>query len=104
MTVTAHRKALVFCVDRAEHPFALFAAHGAARSSPDRDFDILICSLDPLDIPDQPPSLNQAPSADVDPELQSATHNIAIQIHKLDVLPHANMDTKPNMGVAVEAM
>jgi hypothetical protein len=60
--------------------------------------------LDPLDIPDQPPSLNQAPSADVDPELQSATHNIAIQIHKLDVLPHANMDTKPNMGVAVEAM
>ncbi len=51
MTVTAHRKALVFCVDRAEHPFALFAAHGAARSSPERDFDILICSLDPLDVP-----------------------------------------------------
>ena len=46
------RKALVYCADQTVLPFALFSAQNAALHAPDRDYDILICSLDPLDIPD----------------------------------------------------
>ena len=46
-------KALVYCVDRASLPVALFSAHGAATTARHRDFDILICSLSPLPIPQE---------------------------------------------------
>lgn len=49
--VTKNRKALTFCTNAKGLPFGLFAAAQAARLAPDRDFDILICSLEPLDIP-----------------------------------------------------
>ena len=46
-----YRKALVYCVDENLLPFALFSAEQAALGAPQRDFDILICSLTPLSIP-----------------------------------------------------
>ncbi|WP_127116135.1 glycosyltransferase family 8 protein [Shimia sediminis] len=45
------QKALVYCADLNVLPFALFSAQNAALHAPDRNYDILICSLDPLDIP-----------------------------------------------------
>lgn len=47
-----NRQALVYCADQNVLPFALFSAQNAALQAPDRDYDILICSLDPLEIPD----------------------------------------------------
>lgn len=55
-TPSHHRKALVYCVDENELPQALFAAYQAATRAPNRDFDILICGLDPQEIP---PDLQQ---------------------------------------------
>ena len=46
------RRALVYCADQTVLPFALFSAQNAALHAPDRDYDILICSLEPLEIPD----------------------------------------------------
>lgn len=46
-----NRTALVYCADPNVLPFALYSAQNAARHAPDRDYDILICSLDPLEIP-----------------------------------------------------
>ncbi|WP_165798920.1 glycosyltransferase family 8 protein [Shimia abyssi] len=46
-----NHKALAYCVDEKDLPFALFSASRAAAMSPNRDFDILICSLEPLKIP-----------------------------------------------------
>ncbi len=48
----ALRKALVYTVDEKECAIALFSARKAAILSNPRDFDILICSLEPLDIPE----------------------------------------------------
>ncbi|MEP2531694.1 glycosyltransferase [Shimia sp.] len=53
-----HRKALVFCVNERDLSLALFASHRAATVSENRDFDILICSLDPLEIPEELSALN----------------------------------------------
>lgn len=47
------RTALVICTDENGLSAALFAAHSAAVMSPDRSFDILICSLSALPIPEQ---------------------------------------------------
>lgn len=47
------RKALVYSVDANEFPLALFAARRAALMSQNCDFDILICSLEPLVVPDE---------------------------------------------------
>lgn len=47
-----HRsKALVLTVDEQDFPFALFCAQRAAQLSQPCDFDILICSFEPLEIP-----------------------------------------------------
>lgn len=48
----AMRKALVYTVDAQECAIALFSARKAAMLSDPRDFDILICSFEPLDIPE----------------------------------------------------
>lgn len=44
--------ALAFCADDNVLPYALFAAYHAATLNPDRNFDILICSLSPITLPD----------------------------------------------------
>lgn len=45
------RRAVAFCCDDRYLPYASFAADQLARISPDRDFDILICTSDPLNLP-----------------------------------------------------
>ncbi|MCP4820590.1 MAG: glycosyltransferase family 8 protein, partial [Shimia sp.] len=42
---------MIFCTDQAGLPVTLFAAHSVAKCNKDRRFDILICSLTPLDLP-----------------------------------------------------
>ncbi len=46
------RKALVYTVDERERAIALFSAWKVATVAKPRDFDILICSFEPLAIPD----------------------------------------------------
>ena len=46
------RNAVVFCSDVAGLPITLFAVQSVLQLSPNRNFDILICSLDPLELPD----------------------------------------------------
>ncbi len=45
------QNAVIFCTDQAGLPVTLFAAHSVAKCNKDRRFDILICSLTPLDLP-----------------------------------------------------
>ncbi|MBR9843176.1 MAG: hypothetical protein GYB25_08450 [Rhodobacteraceae bacterium] len=46
------RKVLVYTVDERERALALFSARKVATLAKPRDFDILICSFEPLDIPE----------------------------------------------------
>ncbi|MCW9043135.1 MAG: glycosyltransferase [Pseudopelagicola sp.] len=46
-----HKNALIYNVDENVLPSALYSASKAASLNPDRDFDILLCSLSALDIP-----------------------------------------------------
>lgn len=46
-----HRNAITYCVDQNVLPYALYSAEQAILCTPNRDFDVLICSLDRLDIP-----------------------------------------------------
>ncbi|MDQ7069424.1 MAG: glycosyltransferase [Rhodobacterales bacterium] len=71
---TSHRKALAFCTDQGGVAYGLFAAAQAARMSPDRDFDILVCSLDPLEIPQYFLDLGIRPVV-LDLRAQMATQN-----------------------------
>lgn len=43
---------LAYVTDPNQFSLALFAAHRAATLCPNRNFDILICSFEPLDVPD----------------------------------------------------
>lgn len=47
-----NRQCLAYVSDQTQASLALFAAHRAATLCPDRSFDILICSFEPLEIPD----------------------------------------------------
>ncbi|PYE84612.1 glycosyltransferase family 8 protein [Pseudoroseicyclus aestuarii] len=47
-----HASAIVFCCDRNFYPYALFAASRIAELEADRDFDICICSDEPLEMPE----------------------------------------------------
>ncbi len=58
MTVTCRsdgparsRHAVAFCCDANYLPYAAFAADRIAKAAPERDFDILICAAEPLDLP-----------------------------------------------------
>ncbi|MBR9843177.1 MAG: hypothetical protein GYB25_08455 [Rhodobacteraceae bacterium] len=46
-----HQNALIYCADENVLQNALFSARHAALRNPDRNFDILICSLTPLTLP-----------------------------------------------------
>src|SRR6056297_2914726 len=46
-----HQNALIYCTDANALENALFSASHAALLNPDRNFDILICSLTPLTLP-----------------------------------------------------
>jgi len=46
------RHAVVFCTDQGYLPFALFAASQIIDSHPNREFDIVIATMDDLDIPE----------------------------------------------------
>lgn len=46
-----HQNALIYCADENVIESALFSASHAALRNPDRNFDILICSLSPLTLP-----------------------------------------------------
>ena len=46
-------KCLAYVTDQAQLPLALFAAAKAATVSESRDFDILLCSFEPLSIPEE---------------------------------------------------
>ncbi len=46
-----HQNALIYCADDAALPGALFSASHAALRNPERNFDILVCSLSPLTLP-----------------------------------------------------
>ncbi len=48
---TNNRKALAFCTNQGGVAYGLFAAAQAAQLSENRDFDILVVSLEPIDIP-----------------------------------------------------
>ncbi|GAA6165533.1 glycosyltransferase [Pelagimonas sp. KU-00592-HH] len=50
--------ALVYCVDETMLPMALFSAQDALNNSRNRAFDIVICSLDPLELPESLTSLD----------------------------------------------
>ncbi len=43
-----HQNALIYCADKDVVPSALFSASHAALLNPERNFDILVCSLSPL--------------------------------------------------------
>ncbi len=49
----SRRKALVFTVDAQDFPFALFCAQRAALLSQPYDFDILICTFEPMEVPEE---------------------------------------------------
>ncbi|KPA19869.1 General stress protein A [Shimia sp. SK013] len=48
-----HQNCLAFVTDAQQAPLAQFAARQAAHVSGDRNFDILICSFEPLTLPDE---------------------------------------------------
>lgn len=50
-TKSATRNAVAFCTDQAGLPFTLYAANSLVTANPSRNFDVLICSLAPLNMP-----------------------------------------------------
>jgi lipopolysaccharide biosynthesis glycosyltransferase len=46
-----HRRAIAFCCDAGYLPFAVAAAEQIHRFAPQRDFDICICDIAPLELP-----------------------------------------------------
>ncbi|WP_299349115.1 glycosyltransferase [uncultured Shimia sp.] len=56
-TQTSNRRAVIYCTDEKMLPVAVYSARNAALNNKNNDYDILICSLHPLDIPDEVLSL-----------------------------------------------
>lgn len=74
---SGHKTALIYCVDDTVLPPALYSATRAATLNPERDFDILICSLAPLDIPKPLQDQGVIP-VHLDLEDEMATHGFKV--------------------------